>query len=466
MRDLDDTALERRLREVLDEHLGALALDLTVDDLHRRRKAKGVDRGIGRGRGMTLLAAAAAVMLVGGALVAGSGVLRPPAVVPPVTAPSFQVALASPAATTLPAPSPTASLTPLSLDLTWTQIPLDEGVLPADTDTLSLAWLGDRFFLADAASGTVRTSTDGESWQAMPAGDAAQGYVSLMRGSAATWQRDAVGVWNPQDGPDYANKPPITTRDIVTVAHASGTPVSTTPFKGRIESIGIGPKGIVAEVHSHLDPNANPTNDRGYGWYSPDGVSWTRMTPNSHPTGASGSTLPTGEWGPVVGVSDGFIAVGARQRPCANLDDCTGMWFSSDGLSWRFLGTEIPNTGLLPWMGGALVPDDLRLDFWSSDGFSKLPMVANLPASMAQAFGTVATGPLGLVKIAGGQVLVSRDGSTYQIESIPPAMAEATRGINGGTTVAVGDRSVVVLRWATVDDFTRTPSLWLGTFAP
>jgi hypothetical protein len=176
--------------------------------------------------------------------------------------------------------------------------------------------------------------------------------------------------------------------------------------------------------------------------------------------------LPTGEWGPVVGVSDGFIAVGARQRPCANLDDCTGMWFSSDGLSWRFLGTEIPNTGLLPWMGGALVPDDLRLDFWSSDGFSKLPMVANLPASMAQAFGTVATGPLGLVKIAGGQVLVSRDGSTYQIESIPPAMAEATRGINGGTTVAVGDRSVVVLRWATVDDFTRTPSLWLGTFAP
>jgi hypothetical protein len=293
-----------------------------------------------------------------------------------------------------------------------------------------------------------------------------------MRGSLATWQRDAVGIWNPQDGPDYANKPPITTRDIVTVAHASGAPVSTTPFTGRIESIGIGPKGIVAEVHSVLDLNVDPTtNDRGHGWYSPDGVSWTEMTPNPHPTLAFGSTLPTGEWGPVVGVSDGFIAIGAQKNRCANLDDCTGMWFSSDGLNWRFLGPEEPNADLLPWMGGALVPydmpHDMLLDFWTSDGLSKLPMVANLRASSVGPW-TVATGPLGLVSIGigNGQVLVSRDGSTYQIESIPPAMAQAAHGINGGTTVAVGDRSVLVLRWATVDDFTRTPSLWLGTFAP
>ena len=66
MRELDDAALERRLRGVLKEHLGALPLDLTVDALDRRREAKGVARRSGRGRGITLLAAAA-LLLVGGA---------------------------------------------------------------------------------------------------------------------------------------------------------------------------------------------------------------------------------------------------------------------------------------------------------------------------------------------------------------------------------------------------------------
>ena len=82
MPELDDAMLERRLRGVLQEHLGALPLDLTVDALDRRREAKRVARRSGRGRGLTLLAAAA--LLVGGALAAGSGILRLPSVVPPV----------------------------------------------------------------------------------------------------------------------------------------------------------------------------------------------------------------------------------------------------------------------------------------------------------------------------------------------------------------------------------------------
>ena len=77
MPELDDAALERRLRGVLKEHLGALPLDLTVDALDRRREAKGLARRSGRGRSMTLLAAAA-LLLVGGALAAGSGLLRLP----------------------------------------------------------------------------------------------------------------------------------------------------------------------------------------------------------------------------------------------------------------------------------------------------------------------------------------------------------------------------------------------------
>ena len=193
MRDLDDTALERRLREVLKEHLGALPLDLTVDALDRRREARGGARRLGRGRGITLLAAAAAVLLVGGALVVGSGLLRLPAVVPPVPAPSFaQVAIASPDATPTHTPTPSASEspspTPVSLKLAWTQVALDEkGGSPR------VAWVGDRFVLADTESGAVRTSTDGVNWQPLQPGDAAAGYVGLLRGSTGAGRTRSSG---------------------------------------------------------------------------------------------------------------------------------------------------------------------------------------------------------------------------------------------------------------------------------
>ena len=129
MPDLDDAALERRLRGVLKEHLEALPLDLTVDDLDRRRQANGVARRSSRGRSMTLLAAAA-LLLVGGALAAGSGLLRLPTVVPPVPEPSVvAVATASPDATS-PSPSMLASPTPVPsatpAPITWTPASLNE----------------------------------------------------------------------------------------------------------------------------------------------------------------------------------------------------------------------------------------------------------------------------------------------------------------------------------------------------
>jgi hypothetical protein len=98
MPELDDAALELRLRGVLKEHLGALPLDLTVEALDRRREAMGPARRFGRGRGITLLAAAA-LLLVGGTLAAGSGVLRLPSMVPPVPAPSSAVPVTAPAPT-------------------------------------------------------------------------------------------------------------------------------------------------------------------------------------------------------------------------------------------------------------------------------------------------------------------------------------------------------------------------------
>ena len=68
-------------------------------------------RQFGRGRGMTLLAAAA-LLLVGGALAAGSGIVRLPTVVPPVPAPSV-IAIASPDASYGPNESAAPSASPI-----------------------------------------------------------------------------------------------------------------------------------------------------------------------------------------------------------------------------------------------------------------------------------------------------------------------------------------------------------------
>ena len=511
MPELDDAVLERRLRAVLSEHLGALPLDLTVEALDRRRAARGVARPFGRGRAMTLLAAAA-LLLAGGALV-GSGMLRLPSVVPPAPAPSLgQVTTASPDATSTPKPSasPSPSPAPLSLEVTWTQVPLVE-------QAPQLAWLGDRFVLADTRSGAVRTSPDGEDWQELRPGEAANRYLDLLKGSRASWQDSVVQWWNPEERLEsIAGAPPITARDVVQIVLPPAAPISTTPFKGRIESIGIGPKGIVAEVHSDLDTDAWITAklglrenndwvnhleditfengvlevkldnrpglkvvwadegfalgdymDGGFGWYSPDGEHWTEMAPNDD----SGTSLPSGEFGSVVGVSDGFIATGAYPRgTCPGEQDsygsCTGMWYSSDGLTWRRLGTQreirgstLPG-GLLPWRGGALaIDEDGHVTFWTSGGSTELPIVA-------QVHGTAVTGPLGFVSIGDDQAVVSRDGIDYKVSSLPAEMADIGHGQGGSTFVAVGDRTVLVFRMQWPGEPDMTQSLWLGTFEP
>jgi len=103
MHDIDDTAVERRLRAVLEERLAALPLGLTVGDVERRREARDTARRSVRNRGITLLAAAA--LIGGGALAAGSGILRLPSVVPPAPSPSFVAVATAPP----DAPSPSAS---------------------------------------------------------------------------------------------------------------------------------------------------------------------------------------------------------------------------------------------------------------------------------------------------------------------------------------------------------------------
>jgi len=338
---MNDHELETRLRaryraRATETEAAPPALRRDVAVIARDTTTRG--RFFGRGRGMTLLAAAA-LLLVGGALVAGSGLLQRTTVIPSLPVPSFaQVAIASPDATPTRAPHPSASQSPSpapdSLKLSWTQVALDATFADGRHHTPRVAWVGDRFVLADMESGAVRTSTDGVNWQALQPSDAAPGYVHLLGGAQssdlASWQDTVVGFWHPQDGPDTTNTPPTTARDVVTIAHPPTAPISTTPFRGWVESMGIGPKGIVAEVHSVLDLQAitDTAQDGGVGWYSPTGEHWTQMKPRRTSSDLFGARLPTGAFGDVVGVSDGFIASGGSPASaCGNPDGCGGgMW--------------------------------------------------------------------------------------------------------------------------------------------
>ena len=73
---------------------------------------------------------------------------------------------------------------------------------------------------------------------------------SSERASLVTWEDQIVGWWNPQDGARYAGKPPITARDVLRIVQPPAQPTVTTPFEGRIQSIGVGPAGFVAQTHS------------------------------------------------------------------------------------------------------------------------------------------------------------------------------------------------------------------------
>jgi hypothetical protein len=439
--------------------------------------------------------------------------------------PSRLAIVPTPTATPTAAAAPTAATTPTaeasspavgqSLELSWTKVTLDQ-LSPR------VAWLGDRFVLVDEDSRAVFTSTDGFSWDALQPGDPDPGYFELLTGSFASWHDDVVGWWNPEDGPDYTNKPPVTARDVLRVVHPPAAPTVTTPFRGRIASIGIGPAGIVAHVHSHLDWDAWVTKklgarsnnawvkhlksvdfrdgilqikldngpglrvvwadegfepgdyqDKGFGWYSPDGDQWTAIPALAPASSDSGPGFPTG-FGEIVGVSDGFIVRGdTPEDSCPLPDGCSSMWHSSDGVTWRNLGDPAADPSsssalLLPWMGGALVTDGVgRFDVWTSNGHVELPMAAEIRAASKQAYANFGTGPLGLVTVLKDdhQILVTRDGVDWDIQPMPTEMAADQTHTRWAPEVVVGERSVLVVLWSGSYE-APTRSLWRGTLEP
>jgi hypothetical protein len=429
--------------------------------------------------------------------------------------PSPQGIVAPSSTPSSPTPTPTPEI--LSLDLTWKKVDIEPGLG-------RVAWLGDRFVLVDAA-GAVNTSADGVSWQVLRPGDPDPGYADLVqeRTSLVTWEDDIVGWWNPDEGgPETTNAPPVTARDILRIVRPPAESRTTTPFKGRIESIGVGPRGIVAHVHSHLnygtetnwdtwvasklgknwvshvrdvrfeggvldidmdngpglhvvwaDEGFEPGDfqDRGFGWYSPDGVEWTAIPSDIPPALDRGDlpAFPTG-LGEVVGVSDGFIARGiAKGDSCEAEGGCKGMWHSADGLTWRHLANVPSGSGdlLVPWKGGALATDGIgRFDLWTSQGYTELPMAADVPAPPQQGSVLLATGPLGLmsVRMDRKEILVTRDGADWKIQPMPAAMVTDSDRL---PTIAVGDRSVLCLTWSGYfgpDGY--VPSLWVGSLEP
>ena len=109
---------ERDLEQWLQAEAPATApagLHAAVIDRARMRRQRpgwatsGLARWFGRNRGLTLFAAGA-LLLVGGAMAAGSGLVKLPSVVPPQPAPTLPVAVTSP--TAVPTASPTITVTP------------------------------------------------------------------------------------------------------------------------------------------------------------------------------------------------------------------------------------------------------------------------------------------------------------------------------------------------------------------
>ena len=489
-------------------------VDSVLDEIHRTRQR--VVSSSWRTRSMfkpSLADAAVVAVLVSGALLMS----RPsqPVIGGPSPALGVSPSPSQPALT----PTPTAAVTPpavLSLDLTWTKLALD-GRSPR------VAWLDDRFVLVDVDSGAVSTSSDGASWHALQPGDPDPGYAQLLRGSYATWQDNVAGWWNPQDAGDgrgeITGTPQVTARDILRIVRPPAEPTETTPFKGRIGSIGIGPAGIVARVGSHLDWDAwvasrlgddwvshytgvsfkdgilrigmdngpglrvvwadegflpgdyQDSQGTGFAWYSPDGAHWTNILGGVSPSSNSGPGFPT-ILETVVGVSDGFIAQGDNPEDSCRLPDgCSDIWYSPDGVTWRNLGGPeacSSDCQVLPWKGGALVTDGIkRFDVWTSEGHSELPMAAELPAVSEPRDLTVGTGPLGLVTVLKDdkKILVTRGGVDSKIQPMPAEMAAA--GISGRMpTVAVGERSVLIVLWSGSYEKGYVPSLWVGSAEP
>ena len=171
---MTDRELEARLRafyltEVGEGETASLALRRDVAAIPRTIPQRA--RWFGRGRGLTLLAAAA-LLLVGGAMAAGSGLVKLPSVVPPQPAPTLPAAVASPspAAET---PGPVASPSPAPKDSAL-------AVRPGGLNIGDFRLVSDSVGWVSTPDAIYRTQDLGRTWSAVtpPSWSARKGSAS------------------------------------------------------------------------------------------------------------------------------------------------------------------------------------------------------------------------------------------------------------------------------------------------
>lgn len=473
---------DEQLFERLASHDGPAALDGAFED----RLYSILQGELRRGRSLrpALLLAATLVMVltITAALAVGSGLIK---------LPSIDRLL-------IPIPSPTDTIAAPGQMLTWTKVAVDQRSLAPpqgsldDFRTTRVVWLGDRFVLVDQLRNAkaVSTSTDGREWELLDESDPGWDSYSLLSASSeiATWENDTV-LWttNAASSSMRILRPP-------------DEPVTAADFNGAVGTVGIGPAGIVVQVHSALNFDAYVTSvlgpgwvehmvsfsfqdgilrittddaralevvwaeegfepgdvaDRGFGWYSADGDQWTPIP--GFPANVS----------EIVGVSDGFLARGddGRCDGCGDTTDTWGMWHSPDGLSWRKIGAATQGS-VLPLGQGVLVTDGTsRFDLWTAEGKSELPIAAERPPEWTASNVAFGSGPFGLasVNVSTHEVLFTPNGVDGSIRPMSPEMAAAA-GLarNASWNVAVGKAAVVVVLWGEPDG----PSLWVGTLEP
>jgi hypothetical protein len=171
-----DAQFERDLERWLQAEAPATApagLHAAVIDRARTRRQRpgwatsGLARWFGRNRGLTLFAAGA-LLLVGGAMAAGSGVVRLPSFVQPVPVPTNPVAVTSPTASPTNSPAPTEA--------------------PVVTPTGAASW---------AATGSMATPRYGHTATLLPSGQVlvAGGYSGSDPLVSAELYDPASGTW-------------------------------------------------------------------------------------------------------------------------------------------------------------------------------------------------------------------------------------------------------------------------------
>jgi hypothetical protein len=226
---------------------------------------------------------------------------------------------------------------------------------------------------------------------------------------------------------------------------AMWTPVAW-PSKGvaRLTGLAAASSGIVAVGLTGSDQA--PT---GAAWFSPDGLTWTRVKSLALAPPAKHRGPPGEAQGVITGVAAGpagFVAIGGTSvadcMDCGLLDP--ELWTSADGLDWHRIGQTLPDevaTNLVGGPAGYLLYGPSGAGLFSRDGAAwREVSVPRLDDVVATADGFAAVGPSdqrGEDWSGSRSVWVTRDGATWREAYVPSAAIDVAAIASAGAGVLV-----------------------------